>query len=100
MATVHYQGDFEWDAAKAIQNLDKHGVSFQEAATAFFDEKAVTLGDPQGNDDRYVLIGKSVRPRILFVVHAEITHGARIRIISARRAEKPEIVRYNEGDEP
>jgi len=99
VATVHYQGDFEWEEEKAANNLVKHGVSFEEAATAFFDEEAITLGDPQGHDDRYLLIGKSMKPRILFVVHAEITDGARIRIISARRAEKAEIARYNEGDE-
>lgn len=99
MTTVHYQGDFQWDDAKAAKNLAKHGVSFEEAATAFFDEAGITLGDPQGHDDRYVLIGKSMSKRILFVVHAEIIDSAMIRIISARRAEQAEIARYNEGDE-
>ena len=93
MATV-VEGDFEWDEAKAEQNLDKHGVSFPEAATVFADPWAVYLDDGSGAD-RVVVIGSSIRERVLCVVHVE--RGARDRIISARRATRPEREVYEVG---
>ena len=83
MATVHF-GDFEWDATKAASNARKHGVLFEEAATAFDDANAIDAPD-RFVADRFVLIGRSARDHILFVVHAVRSHG-RIRIISARKA--------------
>jgi len=90
MTTVR-AGDFEWDSDKAETNARKHGVSFEEAATAFEDPAAVLLDDPK-YDRRYWLIGFSVRTRMLLVVHTE--SGERTRIISARKAERHEAKLY------
>lgn len=88
-------GDFEWDSGKATSNLRKHGVSFEEASEAFDDPKA--LGQPDATHaDRFVLTGCSKRARVLFVVYAEI-FGARIRLISARRATNHEQAAYQDG---
>ena len=81
MPTV-VEGDFEWDSAKAESNLEKHGVSFPEAATVFADPMAVYLDDGTGTGNM-VVIGTSLRERLLYVVHVE--RGQRDRIISARR---------------
>ena len=97
MSTV-VKGDFEWDSAKAILNEKKHGVSFDEALTAFRDEHSLTLEDPQGNEDRFVLVGMSDKERVLFVVHAEIINKRRTRLISARVATKKQAVQYALGD--
>jgi uncharacterized DUF497 family protein len=86
VATI-VDGDFEWDSEKAASNLEKHHVSFPEAATVFADPLAVYIDDGSGTD-RMVVIGTSVRERVLFVVHVE--RGARDRIISARRARPAE----------
>ncbi len=86
MATV-VEGDFEWDLAKAEPNLVKHGVSFSEAATVFADPFAVYLDDGSGSG-RMVVIGTSLRERILCIVHVE--RGERDRIISARSATRGE----------
>lgn len=99
MATVR-SGDFEWDDAKADSNERKHGVTFEEALTAFFDERQLTVEDPQGHDDRFVLIGMSKEVRILYVVHAEVVTRRRTRIISARLANKREALKYAMGDAP
>lgn len=96
MPTV-VKGDFEWDIDKARLNEKKHGVSFDEALTAFGDEHQLTLEDPQGHADRFVLVGMSDKARVLFVVHAEITKR-RTRIISARIASKKQAVQYALGD--
>ncbi len=93
MATV-VDGDFEWDDDKAASNLDKHGVSFPEAATVFADPYAVYLDDGSGTS-RMVVIGTSLRERVLYVVHVE--RGDRDRIISARAATGPERDVYETG---
>ena len=87
---------FEWDPKKARSNLAKHGVSFDEASTAFQDTLSITINDPlhSENEKRFVLIGCSSRNRLLVIVHAE--RGNRIRIISARRATRRERLRYEE----
>jgi uncharacterized DUF497 family protein len=77
------EGDFEWDAAKARSNLVKHGVSFEEATTVFDDARALEAPD-RYDAERFVLIGRSMLTRILFVVHCQ--RGSRVRIISARKA--------------
>ena len=82
MPTV-VEGDFEWDSDKAASNLRKHGVSFPEAATVFADPLAVYLDDGSGIG-RMVVIGTSLRERLLVVVHVE--RGSRDRLISARTA--------------
>lgn len=93
MATV-IEGDFEWDSAKAASNLVKHGISFPEAATVFADPFAVYLDDGSGVG-RTVVIGTSLRERVLFVVHIE--RGVRDRIISARPATLGERQVYETG---
>ena len=83
MASV-VEGDFEWDDAKAVSNMAKHGVSFAEAATVF--------ADPPGH---MVVIGTSLRERVLYVVHVE--RGQRDRLISARAATPAEREIYEVG---
>jgi len=94
--TVRY-GDFEWDATKARSIVRKHGVTFEEAATAFLDDLAVPFEDPI-HTDRFVLIGMSARLNLLLVVFAERGRGEVVRIISARRATRRERRAYEEGD--
>jgi uncharacterized DUF497 family protein len=83
---------FTWDARKAAANARKHGVSFEEAATAFDDDLAAFYPDAL-HPSRFILIGQSQRGRLLYVVHAEVLQDA-IRIISARRATAHERARY------
>jgi uncharacterized DUF497 family protein len=79
---------FEWDARKARANLAKHGVSLEEASTAFYDELGLLLDDPDATvqEERFVLLGLSSRMRVLVVVHAYREPDEIIRIISARQA--------------
>ena len=93
MATV-VEGDFEWDDVKAASNLAKHGVSFSEAATVFADPLAVYLDDGSGVGNM-VIIGTSLRERVLYVVQVE--RGPRDRIISARPAAPRERDVYERG---
>lgn len=83
---------FEWDEAKARANERKHGVSFEEARTAFDDELAAYYPDSL-HEARFILIGYSKLHRLLYVVHAEVGEDA-IRIISARKATKNERTHY------
>jgi len=86
---------FVWDSRKAAANLRKHAVSFEEASSAFDDKLGAYFPD-RLHADRFILIGLSRRPRLLYVVHAEIQLDA-IRIISARKATKHEKTRYENG---
>jgi uncharacterized DUF497 family protein len=81
---------FEWDPEKARRNLRKHGVSFDEAVTAFYDPLSATFDDPDHSDEeqRYITIGFSSQGRLLVVGHTE--RGEIVRIISARRAKAHE----------
>ena len=92
MAELH----FTWDGAKARANMAKHGISFEEAETAFSDEDAIVLSDPDhsGLEERFLLIGLSVALRVLVVVHCEPDHAGAIRMISARRATRSERGQY------
>lgn len=85
---------FEWDSNKAIINLSKHGVSFDEAATVFYDDFALLMSDPDHsfNEERFLLLGLSEKNRTLVVVHCE--RDQNIRIISARRATLRETKQY------
>jgi hypothetical protein len=91
---------FEWDPEKAARNLQRHGVSFQDAASIFGDPLAATIPDPEHSTDEPRLITMGVTPsqRLLVVVHTD--RGDRIRIISARPATRAETKRYEEGQEP
>ena len=77
---------FEWDPEKAKQNLKKHGVSFEEALTVFYDSLSATFDDPDHSVDEYreITVGSSSRERLLVVAHTEREES--IRIISARPA--------------
>jgi uncharacterized DUF497 family protein len=77
---------FEWDSAKAVENLRKHGVSFPEASTVFADPLSWTYPDPDHSDreERSVTIGVSVRGVVLVIGHTDEEEA--IRIITARRA--------------
>ena len=88
---------FEWDAEKAARNLAKHGVSFSEAATAFYDENGYLLDDPDHSDeeDHFILLGLSSTLRLLVVVHCFRGRDATIRIISARKADPSETTLYD-----
>jgi uncharacterized protein len=79
---------FEWDARKASANDRKHGVTFEEARSVFFDERARLIDDPDHSDDeeRFVLLGLSSALRLLLVCHCYRSKGNVIRIITARKA--------------
>ena len=79
---------FEWDPAKAAKNVAKHGISFEEAKTVFFDEHALVIADPDHSEeeDRFIILGQSTELQTLVVVHCFRQEGSSIRIISARRA--------------
>ena len=89
---------FEWDPQKAESNIEKHGVSFEEASTVFRDTLSLTIDDPLHSidEDRVVLIGMSNKNRLLVVVHTE--RGDNIRIISARKATKEERKNYESNE--
>lgn len=91
---------FTWDSAKAKANAAKHGVSFAEAQTVFLDERARLIDDPEHSQQeaRFLLLGLSVRLRVLVVVHAYREATGVIRIISARRATPRERQQYVQGD--
>lgn len=91
---------FEWDPAKKAKNQEKHGVSFEEAQSVFYDEYAVQFYD-EGNSldgDRFLLLGLSNETRVLLVCHCERNSGETIRIISARKATKNECKFYKGGN--
>jgi len=87
---------FEWNDRKAATNLKKHGVSFEEAKSVFFDERAKLIDDPDHSDDeeRFVLLGMSGALRLLLVCHCYRSEGNVIRIISARKAISKETKSY------
>ena len=89
---------FEWDKRKVSENKQKHGVTFEEATSAFLDENARIILDPEHSDeeDRFVLLGLSVRLRLLVVVHCYRQAEDLIRIISARKAEPSERKQYSD----
>ena len=88
---------FEWDTGKAAANLKKHKVSFDEAQTAFLDEEALVIEDPDHSEaeDRFILLGLSAAFRVLFVCHCVRESGSVIRIISARKANRSEQEQYS-----
>ncbi len=88
---------FEWDDKKSVSNFKKHGINFEEASTAFYDENARLIHDPDHSisEERYVLLGISVKLRFLVVVHIYKDKEEIIRIISARKATKTETKYYS-----
>jgi len=87
---------FEWDPRKDSANQRKHGISFEEAQSVFFDENAIQFYDEDHSEqeDRFIMLGLSIRSRILVVCHCERESGNVIRIISARKATRSERKYY------
>jgi uncharacterized DUF497 family protein len=87
---------FEWDERKNQQNIKKHGVSFEEAQTLFYDVNAIRYFDPDHSDeeDRFIMLGLSYKLRVLVVCHCYRQDDTVIRIISARKADRTESRAY------
>lgn len=87
---------FDWDNEKATLNQHKHGISFSEAKSVFFDPNALLLNDPEHseNEDRFILVGLSFILRALVVCHCYRKQDSIVRIISARKATKREQKQY------
>jgi uncharacterized DUF497 family protein len=93
--------EFDWDPAKARQNLQKHGVSFERAARVFLDPYAISIFDESHseNEDRWITIGAEANDVLLVVVHTFRiidTEVSLLRLISARKATKKEAHQYHE----
>ncbi len=88
--------DYEWDPRKAAENQRKHGVDFADAVIALEDENAITIEDADHKELRFKTLGMDATARILLVVHCERAAN-RIRIISARKADKRETGQYFQG---
>lgn len=90
---------FEWDADKATANLEKHGLSFEEASTAFGDPLSRTVRDPLYSDeeDRFVIVGMTGAGRLVVVVHTD--RGESVRLITARIATSAERRRHEQTHE-
>lgn len=88
--------DFEWDENKAFSNKQKHGVTFEEASTVFRDLYSRVIGDPDHSldEDRFLIMGLSLKTNLLIVCHCYRSNNETIRIISARRATKNESKQY------
>jgi uncharacterized protein len=87
---------FAWDSDKSELNKRKHGISFEEAESVFYDEKAIEFYDPEHSDDedRFLMLGMSFKLRILVVCYCLRDKGSVIRIISARKATRKEGKAY------
>ena len=92
---------FEWDRAKSKANALKHDVTFNEAASVFYDERGLLVGDPDHSEqeDRFLLLGMSREVRLLVVAHCYREASGAIRLISARRANRGEQRQYFKGKE-
>jgi uncharacterized DUF497 family protein len=93
---------FDWDNRKNKANQKKHGISFEEAQTVFFDEDALEFSDPDHSEDedRFLLLGRSFRLRVLVVCHCFRESTSLIRIISARKATSKERQVYSHRGKP
>jgi uncharacterized DUF497 family protein len=87
---------FEWDENKNRTNINKHGISFNEAVTVFQDENAILISDEKHSEqeERFVILGLSSQPRLLVVCHCYRGSDSIIRIITARKANKYESEQY------
>ena len=90
---------FEWNPPKAVANLKKNQVSFEEAKSVFYDEFAVQFFDEEhaSDEDRFLMLGMSSGAKLLIVCHWEREFGEVIRIISARKATQRESAFYQGG---
>ena len=91
--------ELEWDEEKNVANVQKHGVSFEEAATVFGDPLSDTYDDPDhsADENRFITIGNSGKGRLLFVAH--IDRADRVRIVSARELTRQERRDYEAGNQ-
>lgn len=89
---------FEWDKNKNRKNKVKHGISFEEAETVFYDEEAIVIDDPEHSEEeeRFIILGLSDRTNLLVVCHCYRASDTVILIISARKATKTESQYYGE----
>lgn len=87
---------FEWDENKNRTNQHKHGISFDEAKTVFYDEEALIIDDPEHSEEeeRFIILGLSNKANLLVVCHCYRASETVIRIISARKATKTESQYY------
>jgi len=87
---------FQWDAGKEKANIRKHGVSFEEARTVFYDEHAIQFFDPDHSEDedRFILLGMSFKLRTLVVCHCFRESETVVRFLSARKADRDEEKEY------
>ena len=92
---------FEWDDNKYRSNVKKHGITFEEAATVFLDERGIVFDDPDHSidEERFLILGESTSANLLIVCHCVRGLGETIRIISARKATGNEAVQYREINE-
>ena len=90
---------FDWDENKNRINLEKHGITFEEASTVFFDDRAILFDDPEHSidEDRFLLLGMSETAKVCIVCHCYRESDTLIRIISARQATRKEEQRYVRG---
>jgi hypothetical protein len=90
---------FEWNPTKALTNVKKHGISFEEAKSVFFDDFALQFFDQEnsGTEDRFLMLGMSIGTNLLLICHCERDDGNTIRLISARKATKNESKNYQRG---
>jgi hypothetical protein len=90
---------FEWNLTKALTNVKKHGISFEEAKSVFFDDFALQFFDQEnsGTEDRFLMLGMSIETNLLLICHCERDDGNTIRLISARKATKNESKNYQRG---
>ena len=88
---------FEWNSSNAASNERKHGVTFEEAESVFYDDFAIQFFDDENSEleDRFLILGHSNQSRILLICHCEKESGNLIRIISARKATVNERKLYN-----
>lgn len=93
---------FRWDEAKKVANRRKHGISFEEAATVFYDDRALLIDDPDHSEEeeRFLLLGLSSALRLLTVCHCYRETEGVIRIISARKADRQEREHYTRRRRP
>ena len=90
---------FDWDENKNRINLEKHGITFEEASTVFFDDRAILFDDPEHSidEDRFLLLGMSETAKVCIVCHCYRESDTVMRIISARQATRKEEERYVRG---
>ena len=90
---------FEWDENKNKKNIQKHGISFSEAKSVFYDERAIVFDDPEHSvdEDRFLILGISSETNLCIVSHCYRDEDKIIRIISARKATKNETKFYEDG---